>query len=229
MGAAWAVFRPVVQMIVFTYLFRTVANMPTDGAPYPIVVFSAMICWDVFANIVIGCAGSITSHKAMVEKLYCPRLIFPLSTVFVAGFDFLVASGIFGVLLLIYGFVPSANIIWLPILILGVVVVGLSVGLWLSAVAVWFRDVKFVVNYLVQLLMLLTPVGYGAASVPEKFSFFVDYNPMATMVETFRWAVIGSKFPDVSQVMVTGGIAALMFICGLMFFNTLERMFADVI
>lgn len=229
LGGLWAVVRPLMLMIVFTYLFGAVANLPTNGLPYPVFVFAALIAWDLFANIVIGCASSITSHKVLVEKLYCPRLLFPVSSVFVAIFDFAIAFAVFCILMLLLGVVPSANIFWLPVLMLAVILTGLAVGLWLAAIAVWLRDVKFVVTYLVQLMLLLTPVGYGAAAVPEKFAFIVSWNPMASMVEAFRWSLLGTPGPDLQFGLMSTGLIAVLLAGGILFFNTLERSFSDVI
>lgn len=229
LGGLWAVVRPFMLMIVFTYLFGTVANLPTNGAPYPAFVFAALIAWDLFANIVQGCASSITSNKVVVEKLYCPRLLFPISAVFVAMFDFTIAFAVFCVLMLVLGVVPSANIVWLPALMLAVILAGLSVGLWLAAISVWLRDIKFAVTYLIQLMLLLTPVGYGAAAVPEKFAFIVSWNPMASMVEAFRWSLLGTHGPDLQFALIAAGMTAVLLVGGMLFFNTLERSFSDVI
>lgn len=228
-GGLWAVARPLMLMLVFTYLFGTVAKLPADGVPYPVFVFAALIAWDLFANIVLGCASSVTSHKVVVEKLYCPRLLFPLSAIFVAIFDFSIAFAVFCVLMLFLGVVPSVNIIWLPLLVVAVILAGLSVGLWLAAIAVWLRDVKFVVTYLVQLMLLLTPVGYGAAAIPEKFAFLTSLNPMASMVEAFRWSLLGTTGPDWQFALMSAGVTATLLVGGTLFFNTLERSFADVI
>ena len=229
LGGLWAVVRPLILMIVFTYLFGSVANLPASGVPYPVFVFAALIAWDLFANIVIGCASSITSNKVLVERLYCPRILFPVSAVFVAIFDFAIAFAVFCVLMLLLGVIPSANIIWLPVLMLAVVLTGLAVGLWLAAIAVWLRDVKFVVTYLMQLMLLLTPVGYGAAAVPEKYAFIVSWNPMASMVEAFRWSLLGTPGPDLQFGLMAAGVTAVLLVGGVLFFNTLERSFADVI
>jgi lipopolysaccharide transport system permease protein len=229
LGFMWAVVRPLMLMIVFSYLFGSIANLPNNGLPYPVFVFAALIAWDLFANIVQGCANSITSNKAAVEKLYCPRLLFPISAVLVALFDFAITFFVFCVLLLAFGIPPSGNIIWLPLLVLAVVFAGLSVGLWLAPVAVWLRDVKYAVSYMLQLMLLLTPIGYGATAVPEKFAFIVTWNPMASLVETFRWSLLGTVSPSLHIGLISAGVISILLIGGVLFFNTLERSFADVI
>lgn len=229
LGGVWAVVRPLMMMVVFTFLFGTIAKLPNADVPYPIYVFAALIGWDLFANVVIGCATSITANKNVVQKIYCPRLLFPISSVMVALFDFFIAAVILAILMLLLGVVPSVNIVWLPLLILAVLLAGLSVGLWLAAMAVWLHDIKFMVTYLIQLLMLLTPVGYGAENVPEKFAWVVKYNPMATLVEAFRWCIIGVPAPNLVYSLYAACITVVMLVGGLIFFNALERSFADVI
>jgi lipopolysaccharide transport system permease protein len=228
-GFVWAVIRPLMLMIVFVYLFGTIANLPADGHPYPIFVFSALIAWDLFAKIVQGCSSSVISHKVMVERLYCPRLLFPISAVLVALFDFLITFAVFCVLMLVFGVTPSSNIIWLPLLVLIVVLAGLSVGIWLAAISVWLRDVKFAVTYILQFMLLLTPVGYGARAVPEKFSYIVSWNPMSSVVEAFRWSLLGAASPSLYSVLIATAVLSALLIGGILFFNTLERSFADVI
>lgn len=229
LGGAWAVIRPLVMMVVFTFLFGVVAKLPGEGVPYPVYVLAALIGWDLFANIVIGSAHSITSNKAVVQKVYCPRLLFPLSSLLVALFDFVIAACLLALVMLALGVTPSPNIFWLPLLIGAVMLVGLSLGLWLAAAAVWLHDIKYVVVYIVQLLLLLTPVGYGARQIPDSFAWIVHYNPMAVLVEAFRWSILGLPAPEMAQVAYAGGVTAVMLLGGLFFFNALERSFADVV
>jgi lipopolysaccharide transport system permease protein len=229
LGALWAIVRPVLLMIVFTYLFGTLADLSTHGAPYPLYVFSALIAWDLFANIVQGSANSVISQKALVEKIYCPRLLFPIVAVLVACFDFILAFGIYCILMLLLGYPPPQNIVWLPGFVLLVILVGFSIGVWLAAVAVWFRDVRYAVTYLLQVMLLLTPVGYAASIVPERWSFIVTLNPMAPLLEGFRWALLGTPGPQMQALGWGIGAATIMLIGGLIFFNALERTFSDVI
>ncbi len=229
LGSAWAIIRPLIMVAVFTFLFGMVAKLPGEGIPYPVYVLAALIGWDLFANVVIGAAHSITTNKAVVQKVYCPRLLFPLSALMVGLFDFIIAAVLLALLMLIIGVTPSINIIWLPLLIIAVLLVGLSLGLWLAAAAVWLHDVKFIVTYLIQLLMLLTPVGYGAAQVPESAAWIVTYNPMAVLAEAFRWSILGLPAPDLTHVFHATGITAALLFGGLLFFNALERSFADVV
>ena len=229
LGFIWAIARPLIQVIVFTYLFGSVAKLPSGTVPYPLFVFSALLAWDLFSNIVQGCAASIISHRVVVERVYCPRLIFLVSAVFVALFDFAVSVCVFLVLMLLYGVMPSLDLIWMPLILMVVVLSGLSIGLWLAAAAVWMRDIKFIVSYVIQLMMLLTPVGYGGSAVPEQFRFLVDMNPMAIIVEAFRWCILGLPGPVVGVAMLGGGIICVLLVGGMLFFNSLERSFADVI
>lgn len=229
LGAAWAVIRPLVMMVVFTFLFGTLAQLPDEGVPYPIYVFAALIGWDLFANVVLGSATSITANKSVVQKVYCPRLLFPLSSLLVALFDFVIAAAILTVLMVFMDVTPSANIVWLPLLVIAVLLVGLSIGLWLAAAAVWLHDIKFVVGYLIQLVMLLTPVGYGAKNIPESLSWIITINPMATLVELFRWSILGVAAPDAMYIGYAAAATGVLLAGGLYFFNALERSFADVV
>ncbi len=229
LGGAWAVIRPLMMMVVFTFLFGTMAQLSGEGIAYPVYVFAALIGWDLFANVVVGCATSITTNKSVVQKIYCPRLLFPLSSVMVALFDFVIAACILAVLMLIFGVGVSENIVWLPLMILAVLLVGLSLGIWLAAAAVWLHDVKFMTTYLMQLLMLLTPVGYGAQNIPESFAWIIKINPMAAIVEGFRWCILGVPAPDPIYSAYAAGVTCVMLIGGLIFFNALERSFADVV
>jgi lipopolysaccharide transport system permease protein len=229
LGFAWAGVRPLAMVFSFTYLFGKMAGLPSDGVPYPVYVASAMLAWDFFANIVTGCAGSVTQNRVMVERVYCPRILFPLSAVIVSLFDFFVTALVLVGLFAIAGFMPSKNIVYLPFLLLCVVVLSMSVGLWLAALAVWLRDVKYTVGYVLQFLLLLTPVGYGAASVPTKYAAIVNANPMATMIEAFRWCILGTAGPSLEHIAFAAGITAALLVGGALFFNSLERSFADVI
>jgi len=229
LGGLWAVVRPVMLMLVFTYLFGTLAKLDSAGIPYPAFVFAALIAWDLFANIVQGCTTSVTSHKKLVEKLYCPRLLFPLSSVAVALFDFAIALCVLGVLACIWGMPLTLNILWLPLLVIGIIIAGLSVGLWLAAITVWLRDMKFAVAYLLQVMLLLTPVGYGAAAVPQKFSFIVDLNPLSALIQGFRWSLLGAELPKTDTIVLSITITTILLGAALWFFTRIEKTFADVI
>jgi len=228
-GMLWAVVNPLVTIVTFSFLFGTVAHMPTGGIPYPVYTYAALLAWNLFAGVVRDCSNSVTTNRVMVERIYCPRLILPLSTVLLSLFDFAISFVLFGVVMLIFGYTPSANIIFLPLLLLLVILAGLSVGLWLAAASVWLHDIKFVVSYVIQLLLLLTPVGYGAASIPARFSFIVKYNPMATLCEAFRWCLLGTPMPVVASATISSFVLILLLIGSLVFFNEMERSFADVI
>lgn len=229
LGVLWAIVRPIMLMFVFTYLFGTLADLSTHGAPYPLYVFSALIAWDLFANIVQGSANSVISHKVLVEKIYCPRLLFPMVAAVVAFFDFIVAFGIYCILMLLLGYPPPHYVVWLPAFVLLVILVGLSIGVWLAALAVWLRDVKYAVTYLLQVMLLLTPVGYAASVVPVRWSFIVTLNPMAPVLEGFRWALLGTPGPQMEVLAWGIGAATALLLGGVIFFNALERTFADVI
>ena len=197
LGFAWAVIRPLVLVFTFTYLFNSVSKLDAPAnIPYSLFVFCGVLGWDLFANIVTNCANSIITNRPIVDRIYCPRLILPISAVLVAAFDFLVVACLFSGMFIIFGYKPSHNILFAPFIIVGIAACGFAVGLGLGAIAVWFRDVRFAVSYLLQLMMLLTPVGYAATAVPEKFNFLMTMNPMAMMIEALRWSVFATELPS---------------------------------
>ncbi len=229
LGLFWLVVRPIIIVTIFSYVFGSVAKLPSNDIPYPLFVFAALIAWELFSSIIIGCANSIVSNKVIVERIYCPRLIFPIGTVLAAIFDFLFAFLVFLVILLVYGRYPNSEIIWLPILALGVIFAGLSIGIWLAAISVWFRDIKFAVTYLVQLMLLLTPIGYGQNVIPKTYYFIVLLNPLSSLIEAFRWCLLGTVAPNITSLLISSLIIFILLTGGILFFNKLERSFADVI
>lgn len=229
LGGLWAVIQPLMTVVVFTYLFGEVAGLPTHDIPYPIYVYAGLLGWNVFAGVVDGSATSIISNRVVVERVYCPRLLFPISSILVTMFDLMISFCMFCVLIAFYGYMPSTHIVFLPLLILLAIVTGLSLGLWLAAIAVWLRDVKFITTYLIQLLLLLTPVGYGASNIPEAYQFLITYNPMAPLVDLFRWCILGTDLPALTTMVSASSVMLVMLIGGVFFFNSLEKSFADVI
>ncbi len=229
LGFGWAVVRPLVLVITFTFLFGAVANLPTENVPYPLFVFAGVWAWDLFSNTVTNCTSSIISNRAIVDRVYCPRLILPISGLMVAGFDFMITTALFAFMFVFYGWPPSYHILLAPVLILGVGLFGLSVGLWLAAIAVWFRDVRFFVAYVLQLLMMLSPVGYAAANIPAKFQLLVALNPMAVLIEGLRWSVLGTTPPSPLLIAVAAVELVVAFASALWFFTTVEKTFADVL
>jgi homopolymeric O-antigen transport system permease protein len=229
-GFLWAIVRALGLVAVFSYLFGTISNLNSNiEIPFPLFVFCGVLAFDLFSNIVIGCANSIITNRPIVDRVYCPRLILPISAVLVAGFDFAIVLSLFALMFFVFGFVPSLNIVFAPLIIIGVVLCGFALGLSLGAVAVWFRDVRFAVAYVLQLLMLVTPVGYAASAVPTKFSFLVTLNPMAIMIEALRWSFFATPLP--SPLLIAAGVAEIGLMLGIGFwcFAMLERAFADVI
>ena len=228
-GFAWAVIRPLTMVLVLTFLFGGVAGLPSGDVPYPLFVFSGLLLWQFFANVVTGCASSIIANRPLVDRIYCPRVILPISAIGVATFDLLIGAALYMVIMLVFGMVPPIQGLYAPLILLFVAITGLAVGLWLAAIAVWLRDIKFAVTYLLQLGLLLTPVGYASVAVPDGFSLMLLLNPMASAIDMFRWAMFGTDAPALSAILASLGISALLMIAGLRFFAALERSFADVI
>jgi lipopolysaccharide transport system permease protein len=229
-GFAWAVFRALGLASVFTFVFGAVSKLDSgSNVPFPLFVFCGVMAWDLFSNIVTGCANSVISNRPIVDRIYCPRLILPISAVMVAGFDFAIVAALFAALLFAFGYVPSINIIFAPLIFIGIVLCGFALGLWLGAIAVWFRDVRFAVSYVLQLMMLLTPVGYAASAVPARFSFLVTLNPMAIMIETLRWSFFATALPNPWLIILGFAEISLLLVIGFWLFAVLEKSFADVI
>ena len=229
-GFAWAVFRALGLAAVFTFVFGAVAKLNSGSSvPFPLFVFCGVLAWDLFSNLVTGCANSVITNRPIVDRIYCPRIILPISAVMVAGFDFAIVAGLFAALFFVFGYAPSTNIIFAPLIIIWIVLCGFAVGLWLAAIAVWFRDVRFAVSYVLQLLILVTPVGYAANAVPAKFSFLITLNPMAIMIEALRWSFFATSPPSLRLIVVGIAEVGVLLVSGLWVFTRLEKAFADVI
>lgn len=229
-GVAWALIRPVLTMIVFSVIFGRLAGFSSDGVPYPLLVFCAVLPWQFFANSLTGSSESVVAHAGMITKVYFPRLVIPGSAVISGIIDFCLAALVFAGLMAWYGVVPGIRILLLPAFLLLALGAAFGAGLWLSALNVRFRDVRHIVPFMVQLGLYISPVGFSSSVVPERWRFFYSLNPMVGVIDGFRWCVLGQSvsmhWPGfwLSVVMV-----AFMLIGGLIFFSRTERTFADVI
>lgn len=228
LGFAWAVIQPVMLMVVFSIFFGKLANLPSDGVPYPIFVYAGLLPWLFFANA-LGLAGnSLLTSSNLVSKVYFPRLIIPISSMGSALADFLVGSAVLLVLMVIYGVGWSANLLMAPVLTLGIIFSALGVGTFLSALVVTYRDFRFVLPFMVQLWMFVTPVIYPASMVPDKWRWVFYLNPMAGLIDGFRSAVLGKPF-DFMAIGISLVVALVFFVVGVSYFEKVERRFADVI
>jgi lipopolysaccharide transport system permease protein len=230
LGMAWAVIQPVMNMLVFTFVFDRVAKLPTDGIPYEIFSFTALLPWGLFVTALNQGSRSLVAHNNMVTKIYFPRLILPMASVFAGLVDFAIAFVILIGLLIYFNVTPAWNLLWtLPLFVLLAIVTALGVALWLSAVNVKYRDVNQALPFLTQFWLFATPVAYAFTNLPEKWQILLSLNPMTGVVNGFRWALLGTgNGPDL-MLWVSVAISIVIFISGLFYFRSMEKTFADTI
>ncbi len=230
LGALWAIIQPVLTMLVFTFLFGTIAKVSSDGVPYPIFSYTALLPWGLFVGALNQASRSLTSNHNMITKIYFPRLILPISSVLGGLVDFAIAFLILIVLMFYYKTSPSWINLWtLPLFLLLAIVTALGVSLWLSAINVQYRDVNYVLPFLTQFWLFITPVAYSSSVISQKWQLAYSMNPMAGVVNGFRWALLGSgNGPDVT-LWVSVVISFLILFSGLLYFRNMEKTFADTI
>lgn len=230
-GVAWAVLRPLITMAIFAVLFGMIAKLPTQGnTPYPILVFSAMLPWYFFSSTLQDSSQSLINHANMLSKVYFPRIIMPVSTMLVHAVDFAIALGLLFALFAIYRHVPTITLLALPVFILQVMMVSIGLGLWLAALNVSYRDVRYVVPFLLQIGLYISPVGFSSAIIPEEWRLVYALNPMVGVIDGFRWSLLGESVPfHVYSYLASVATGFFFFISGLSYFNRTEREFADII
>ena len=229
-GVAWALIRPFLTMIVFTVVFGQLAKLPSQGVPYPILVFAGMLPWQFFSNALSECSGSLVGNANLISKVYFPRLIVPTSAVIVSFVDFLISGIILLGLMAWYNFVPDWRILTLPIFILIACAASMGVGLWLAALTVQYRDFRFVVPFIIQFGLYISPVGFSSAIVPEQWRLLYSINPMVGVIDGFRWAILGGNATIyVPGFLLSVGLVFLLLWSGIWYFRKMERTFADVI
>ena len=230
LGAAWAVIQPVMTMLVFTFIFGSVAKVPTDGIPYPIFSYTALLPWGLFVAALNQASRSLTSNNNMITKVYFPRLVLPIASVLAGLVDFAIAFVILIGLMFYYKVSPAWNVLWaLPLFMLLAIVTALGVALWLSAINVKYRDVNYALPFLTQFWLFITPVAYSANVIAEKWQLVYSLNPMAGVVDGFRWALLGAGgAPDIT-LWVSASISLVILVTGLFYFRNMERTFADTI
>ena len=229
-GIAWSVIRPFLTMIVFSVIFGRLAKLPSEGVPYPILVFSAMLPWQYFSNAMQESSNSLISGAHLISRVYFPRLIVPTSSVIVSAVDFLISLVLLGFLMLWYGFTPSINIVLMPFFFILATMAALGMGLWLSALNVKYRDFRHIVPFMVQFGLYVSPVGFSSSVVPDRWRLVYSLNPMVGVIDGFRWCIQGPGsalyLPGFSASVV---MSVLLFWSGLKFFRRTERFFADFI
>lgn len=229
LGAAWAILQPVLTMVVFSLFFGRLAAVPSDELPYPVFSYAALVPWFFFANGVTASANSLVGSSRLITKVYFPRLVIPISAVLSNIPDFILAFIVLLGLMLYYGFAPTVNVVWLPLLLLLAFVTAVGVGLWLSAINVQYRDVRYVVPFLIQLWLFATPIPYSSSMVPESLRLVYALNPMVGVVEGFRWALLSTDTAPGPMVFVSAAVALAVLLGGLLYFRRMEDTFADVV
>ncbi|HSL28948.1 MAG TPA: ABC transporter permease [Anaerolineales bacterium] len=230
LGMAWAVVQPVMTMLVFTFVFDRVANLPTDGIPYEVFSFTALLPWGLFVTALNQGSRSLVAHNNMVTKIYFPRLILPVSSVLAGLVDFAIAFVILIGLMFYFGVTPAWQLLWtLPLFLLLAIITALGVALWLSAINVKYRDVNHALPFLTQFWLFATPVAYSFSNLSENLRLILSLNPMTGVVNGFRWALLGAGGgPDIT-LWISVAISLLIFISGLFYFRSMEKTFADTI
>jgi lipopolysaccharide transport system permease protein len=230
-GIAWALIRPFLTMVAFTLVFGRLANLPSEGeAPYPILVFSALLPWQFFASALVECSNSLISNANLLSKVYFPRLIVPTSAVIVSFVDFLISGMILLGLMIWESFVPSWRILLLPVFSVLAFGAAMGAGLWLAALNVQYRDFRYVVPFIAQFGLYISPVGFSSAIVPEEWRLLYSLNPMVGIIDGFRWAILGGdRILYWPSVLLSVVLVSTTFLTGVFYFRRMERTFADVI
>lgn len=229
-GIAWSVLRPLLTMTVFTIVFGRFARLPSNGVPYPIMVYAAMLPWQFFANSLTESSNSLIDNANLLTKVYFPRLIVPAGAVIVSLVDFFISLVILIGLMAWYRFIPDLRMLVLPAFLMMAFMASFGAGLWLSALNVKYRDFRYVIPFLVQFGLYISPVGFSSSIVPEKWRFFYFLNPMVGVIDGFRWAILGGTFPVYwPGFFLSGVMVVLIFWGGVFYFRSMERSFADVV
>jgi lipopolysaccharide transport system permease protein len=229
LGAAWAVIQPFFTMVVFAVFLGHLARVPSDGLPYPVFAFCALLPWQLFASALSGSANSLVGNQHLLTKVYFPRLIIPLASVGSCLVDFFVSFFILLLLMAWYGIVPGPAVVSLPLFLALAVAAALAIGLWVSVLTVNYRDVRYTIPFVIQLWLFATPVAYPSSLVPERWRGLYGLNPMAGVVEGFRWALLGSPAPSAAMMAASALATALLLLGGALYFRRGESTFADVV
>lgn len=229
LGAAWAILQPLMTMLVFTVFFGRLAKIPSDGIPYPVFAYAALLPWQLFAYALTESSNSLVGNQNLIKKVYFPRLVVPISAVLGGLADFAIAFVVLLGLMAYYGIRPTVAVAALPLFILLAVATALAVGLWMAALNVQFRDVRYTIPFLTQFWLFATPVAYPSSLIPEKWRALYGLNPMAGVVEGFRWALLGKSGRPGLMILVSALVVAVLMLGGLMYFRRMEKTFADIV
>jgi len=229
LGVAWAIIQPFFTMVVFSLFFGKLAGVPSDEIPYPIFSYTALVPWSFFANGLSQSTNSLVGSANLVTRVYFPRLALPVSAVLSGSIDFFLAFTVLLGMMLFYGIMPTAAVVWLPLLLLLALTTSLGVGLWLTAMNVQFRDVRYMVPFLIQAWMFATPIAYPSSLLEEPWRTLYGINPMAGVVEGFRWALLGTETAPGPLILVSAVVAVGLLVSGAFYFRRMEKIFADVV
>lgn len=228
-GAGWAILQPFLAMIVFSIIFGRLVGVSSDGVPYPVFVFAGLVPWTFFATAVSHSGTSLVSNSNLISKVYFPRLVLPMAAVVLAAADLFFAFLILLGLMLWYGVTPTTAVVTLPLFVMLAVLTALGVGVWLSALDVKYRDIRYLIPFLTQFWLFVTPVVYPSSYIPPEWRLVYALNPMVGVVEGFRWALLGQEFHLGGMVFVSAGVSIFLLVSGLYYFKRMERQFADVV
>ncbi|MEP6750997.1 MAG: ABC transporter permease [Bacteroidota bacterium] len=231
-GALWSVARPLVTMVIFTLVFSKLANMGTDSgsSPYAIMVFAALLPWQFFSNALTEASNSLLSNTNLISKVYFPRLIIPTASVITSLIDFLISLLLMAVMMMFYRFVPDWHIVFMPFFLLLAFLCSMGIGLWLTALNVKYRDFRYIVPFIVQFGLYISPVGFSSARVPEKYRILYNFNPMVGIIDGFRWCILGRNNPFPQQSLLISIAITFFFLwLGIYQFRKMEKTFADLI
>lgn len=229
LGFAWAILQPLATMVVFTIFFGKLAKIPSDGVPYPIFSYAALVPWTFFANGITAASGSLVANQSLLKRVYFPRLITPIAAVFSGLVDFIIAMAMLWVLMAWYGFGLSLRSLWVVPLLALAIITSLGVGFWLSALNVRFRDIRYAVPFLVQLWLFSTPIAYPSTLLEEPWRTLYGINPMVGVVEGFRWSLLGTTTQPGPIVILSSLVAVAILVSGAYWFRRLEKTFADIV
>jgi lipopolysaccharide transport system permease protein len=229
-GIVWSVIRPLLTMIVLTIVFSKMAKLPSDGVPYPILVFAAMLPWQFFSNALSAAGDSLVGNANLISKIYFPRLIIPASAVVTSFIDFLISGIILAILMVWYQFVPGWRILSLPVFITIAFAAAMGVGLWITALNVKYRDFRYIIPFIVQFGLYISPVGFSSSIVPDQWRLLYSINPMVGVIDGFRWALLGGKsaiyWPG---FLLSVAVVGIVLVTGIIHFRKTEKTFADII
>ena len=229
-GILWALLRPFLTMLIFVFIFGKIAKLPAGGMPYPVMVFAGLLPWQLFSSALTEGSTSLITNANLVSKVFFPRLIIPASAVIVSFVDFAVSAGLFALLMIFYHVWPTWYLLTLPLFTLLALIASTGAGLWLAALNVEYRDFRFIVPFMVQFGLYVSPVGFNSALVPAKWRMLYSLNPMVGVIDGFRWAVSGGRSPIfLPGLIISLGVMSLLLFSGIWYFRRVERTFADVI